>query len=69
MIKKLKHWLYTRFLAVWLKESLLADNRILQREVDDLREELDRKNAYIRGLEAGMRAQRRIVINTGEVKK
>ena len=69
MIRKIKHWLYTRFLAVWLKETLLADNRALQREVDDLRAELEQKDAYIRGLEAGMRAQRRIVINTGEVKK
>ena len=69
MIKRIKNWLYTRFLAVWLKETLLADNRALQREVDDLRKELAQKDAYIRGLEAGMRAQRRIVINTGEVKK
>lgn len=69
MIKKIKHWLYTRFLAVWLKETLLADNRELQRQVDDLKAKLAQQNAYIKGLEDGIRAQRRIVINTGGEKK
>lgn len=69
MIRKIKQWLYARFLEVWLKETLLADNRALQREVDSLRAEIDQKDAYIRGLEVGIKAQRRIVINTGEGKK
>lgn len=68
-MRRLKNWLYTRFLDVWLKETLLADNQKLSREIKDLREELARKNAYISGLETGIRAQRRIIINTGEVKK
>ena len=68
-MRRLKNWLYTRFLDVWLKETLLEDNRKLSREIENLREELARKNAYISGLEAGIRAQRRIIINTGEVKK
>ena len=69
MIKKIKHWLYTRFLDVWLKETLLAENQALQKEVNDLRAEIARKDAYIDGLTVGIRAQRRIVINNGEVKK
>ena len=69
MIKKIKQWLYTRFLEVWLKETLLADNRTLQKEIDRLRKELSNKDAYIAGLTAGIKAQRRIVINTTEVKK
>ena len=41
----------------------------LQRQVAELREELDRKEAYTQGLLAGMKSQRRIVINTTEDKK
>ena len=69
MIRKIKHWLYTRFLEVWLKETLLAENRSLREEIHNLRAELDRKDAYIDGLTTGIKAQRRIVINNGEVKK
>ena len=69
MIRKIKQWLYTRFLDVWLKETLLAENRALQKEVTDLRAELAKKEAYIEGLMTGIRNQRRIVINTGEGKK
>ena len=69
MIRRIKHWLYTRFLSVWLKETLLADNRALQKRVEDLQAELGQQNAYIKGLEDGIRAQRRIIINTGGEKK
>jgi trehalose-6-phosphate synthase len=69
MIKKLKRWLIERILPVWAREELL-------KEIDQLRDknikllmECDRLNAYIEGLENGIRAQRRIVINNGEMKK
>ena len=68
-MRKIKNWLYTRFLPMWAKETVLADNRRLMQEVEDLRSQLDKKNAYIAGLEEGIRAQRRIIINTGEVAK
>ena len=68
-MRKIKNWLYTRFLPMWAKETVLADNRRLMQEVEDLRSQLDKKNAYIAGLEEGFRAQRRIIINTGEVAK
>ena len=54
---------------MWAKETVLADNRRLLEEVKDLRQQLERKDAYIAGLEVGIRAQRRIIINTGEGKK
>ena len=69
MIRKIKKWFWDRFLPMWAKETLLTDNRILQREVENLRAEIEQKDAYIRGLENGIKAQRRIVINTSEVKK
>lgn len=67
MIKRIKQWLYTRFLAVWLKESLLDDYRAALKEIEDLRKELAIKDAYITGLEAGIKSMRRIVINNSTV--
>lgn len=58
-----------RFLPMWAKETVLKDNQNLQNEVEKLREELARKNAYINGMVAGMKCQRRIIINTTEEKK
>lgn len=69
MIRKFKKWFFDHFLPMWAKETVLVDNRRLLEEVKDLRQQLERKDAYIAGLEAGIRAQRRIIINTGEGKK
>lgn len=69
MMKKIKNWLYSRFLPLWAKESVLADYKRLQSENERLLVLLTEKEAYIEGLHAGMKHQRRIVINTGEVKK
>lgn len=68
-MKKIKNWFYSRFLPMWAKESVFADYKKLQAENERLLVQLAEKEAYIEGLHAGMRHQRRIVINTGEVKK
>ncbi len=68
-MKKIKNWFINRFLPMWAKETVLQDNRRLLQEVSLLRQELDMKKAYIAGLENGIKAQRRIIINAGEVKK
>lgn len=64
MIKKIKQWLYTRFLEVWIKDMLLTENQALRRKIDELQAELAEKNAYIDGLTTGIRAIRRVVVNT-----
>ena len=70
MIRRIKKWLWDRFLPMWMKESLLADYRSVLRENEELRKELAIKNAYITGLEIGIKSVRRIVINnSGEGKK
>lgn len=69
LMKKIKAWFLDHFLPMWAKETVLADNRKLQLQVAELREQLDQKEAYIAGLMAGMKSQRRIVINTAEGKK
>lgn len=68
-MKKIKRWFYDHFLPTWAKESLLADYKRLERENEQLLLKLAEKDAYIAGLAAGMKAQRRIVINNGEGKQ
>lgn len=71
MIKRIKKWFYDRFLPMWAKETILADYRQLCKENQRLAQEIAKKNAYIEGLQMGLKAQRRIIINnnTGEGKK
>jgi hypothetical protein len=69
MIKRLKRWLIERILPVWAREELMAEIERLKESNRQLAAECDRLNAYIEGLETGIRAQRRIVINNGEMKK
>lgn len=71
MIKKFKHWLISRFLPAWAKETLLKEQEKLLRENAALKARLKEQEAYIDGLEMGIRNQRRIIINnnTGEVTK
>lgn len=68
-MKRIKKWFLDRFLPMWAKETVLADNRNLQRQLVALEQKLEQKEAYIAGLETGLRAQRRIIIHNGEVRK
>ena len=69
MIRKFKHWLIERILPVWARAELMAENERLQKQIDELKLELQLKDEYIDGLLVGVRAQRRIIINASEVKK
>lgn len=68
-MKRIKNWLINRFLPMWAKEVVLQDNRRLLAEVERLRTALEQKEAYISGLQLGIKSQRRIIINTSEAKK
>lgn len=68
-MKKFKRWLVERFLPAWAKETILKENEELRQSVAELRQKLNERDSYIDGLEAGIRAQRRIIITTGGAQK
>ena len=68
-MKKIKKWLFERILPVWARSELMAENERLRKRIDSLELELRLKDEYIDGLLVGVRAQRRVIINTSEVKK
>lgn len=61
----MKKWLIDRFLPMWAKETVLMDNRRLKRELRQNQQEMEKMKMYIQGLETGMRAVKRITIQTG----
>lgn len=67
-MRKFRAWLINKFLPAWAKESVYRENQQLREEIGRLKNNIDRLNAYINGLENGMRSQRRISIRN-EVKK
>lgn len=62
-MKKFKKWLIDHFLPMWAKETVLRDNRQLQKECEELKHKLEVQAAYMAGMETGTRGLRRIVIN------
>lgn len=50
---------------MWAKETVLSDNRRLIRENERLTQLLQQKDAYIQGLQLGIRAGKRISIHNG----
>ena len=54
----MKKWFLERFLPRWAKETVLQDNRRLARRIREMEQETQRLNAYIRGLEKGLRKGR-----------
>ena len=64
-MKKIRSWLIDKFLPAWAKDSVLEENMRLQSEIVRLQATIAERDAYIDGLERGIRSQRRIIINTG----
>lgn len=68
-MRKVIHFLARRVLPGWVREELLAEIQTLRQENQRQKERIDRLSAYIDGLEAGIRAQRKINIYAGEAAK
>ena len=54
----MKDWLQNRFLPMWAKETVLWDNRRLERENVKLQQKIEQLEAYLRGMQMGLRAVR-----------
>ena len=52
----MKKWLIEHFLPMWAKETVLRDNRQVRRQIRMLEQKNQELQAYIRGLELGLRA-------------
>lgn len=63
MIERFYTWLRLRFLPEWTRQQLLEENQRLNRELAEARQEIDRLESYIEGMQDGLRRQRKIVIN------
>lgn len=66
-MSKLRSWLLERFLPAWAKDSVCAENRRLLDQLAKQALEIRELNAYIDGLETGLRALRRVTVHN-EVK-
>ena len=64
----MKKWLTNNFLPMWAKETVLADNRQLKRQLRKAQQENEKLQMYIQGLEMGIRAAKRITIQSGGAK-
>lgn len=69
MRKKFYAWLYRRFLPEWARRSLAEENERLRTRLLEAEAQAAKLEAYINGLEAGLRAQRRITINNNAAKE
>ncbi len=65
----MKKWLIDGFLPMWAKQTVLADNRLLTKEIRALRKENRELKAYLQGLERGIRAGKRVQIYNGGERK
>ena len=63
----MRTWLLERLLPAWAKDSVYRENMELLARLERQEQEIQRLNAYIDGLETGLRAMRRVVIQTGGV--
>lgn len=57
-MKRIRMWLLYRFLPEYCKQKILEENERLKLQVSDLKQEIGEREAYIRGLEYGIRRQR-----------
>ena len=61
-MSKIKTWLLERFLPAWAKDTVYQENKRLLALVERQKQEIRELHAYVDGLEAGLRALRRVTI-------
>lgn len=62
-MKRFKRWLIESFLPVYLKKELMQENEKLREQIQNQQIHIRELNAYIEGLELGLRSRQRITVN------
>lgn len=66
-MSKIKQWFFNKYLPAYCKEKLMEENDTLRREVQELKAEKNELEAYISGMQRGLRAVKKIqIVNRGE---
>lgn len=68
-MRKLKEWFWRRFLPEWARDQLLRENAALRSQLEKKEREIERLEAYIQGMQAGVRARNRLAARSWEVEE
>lgn len=68
-MRKLKEWFWRRFLPEWARDQLLRENAALRSQLEKKDREIERLEAYIQGMQAGVRARNRLAARSWEVEE
>ena len=66
---KWKEWFWRRFLPEWARDQLLRENAALRSQLEKKEREIERLEAYIQGMQAGVRARNRLAARSWEVEE
>ena len=68
-MRKLKEWFWRRFLPEWARDQLLRENAALRSQLEKKDREIERLEAYIQGMQAGVRTRNRLAARSWEVEE
>lgn len=68
-MRKWKEWFWRRFLPEWARDQLLRENAALRSQLERKDREIERLEAYIQGMQAGVRARNRLAARSWEVEE
>ena len=60
-MKRVYEWLHNRFLPEWARRHLIRENQELRMKLEQKEQVILRLEAYIQGLQEGMRLKQRIL--------
>ncbi|MBE6771063.1 MAG: hypothetical protein E7547_02825 [Ruminococcaceae bacterium] len=66
-MSKIKQWFLYKYLPAYCKESLTEENEQLRKRVQELISEKKELESYIKGMQRGLRAVKKIqIVNRGD---
>ena len=68
-MRKMKDPLWRRFLPEWARDQLMRENAALRSQLERKDREIERLEAYIQGMQAGVRARNRLAARSWEVEE